>query len=183
MICGYSSPRRFISGAAAHASAWRACCRGWARPRRARFSRSAARSRYAVTSAIAPTCSTPWTSDGSSMQAPRVTAAPRYTDSMRRWLALVLAAVGGLAAAAEAPAGEAAAAEARAGEVPAGEEPVYAASFEKVPAAAALRVLGRALFFDASLSASGKMACVTCHDSAHAFAAANGSSVQRGGAG
>src|ERR1700733_9684719 len=174
MICGYSSPRRFISGAAAHASAWRACCRGWARPRRARFSRSAARSRYAVTSAIAPTCSTPWTSDGSSMQAPRVTAAPRYTDSMRRWLALVLAAGGGLAAAAGGRAGEAAAAEARAGD-----EPFYAESFEKVPSAAALRVLGRALFFDASLSASGKMACVTCHDPAHAFAAANESSVQR----
>jgi cytochrome c peroxidase len=91
---------------------------------------------------------------------------------MRRWLALVLAAVAGLA-----PAGEA-----RAGEVPTGEEPFYAESFEKVPSAAALRVLGRALFFDASLSASGKTACATCHDPAHAFAAANGSSVQRGGA-
>ena len=96
---------------------------------------------------------------------------------MRRRLALVLAAVGGLA-----PAGEAPAAEARAGEVPTGEEPFYAESFEKVPSAAALRVLGRALFFDASLSASGKTACATCHDPAHAFAAANGSSVQRGGA-
>jgi cytochrome c peroxidase len=91
---------------------------------------------------------------------------------MRRWLALVLATVGGLALA-----GEAAAAEARAGE-----EPFYAESFEKVPSAAALRVLGRALFFDASLSASGKTACATCHDPAHAFAAPNGSSVQRGGA-
>ena len=102
---------------------------------------------------------------------------------MRRWLALVLAAVGGLAAAAEAPAGEAAGAEARADAVPAGEVPFYAESFEKVPSAAALRVLGRALFFDASLSASGKTACATCHDPAHAFAPPNGSSVQRGGAG
>jgi cytochrome c peroxidase len=102
---------------------------------------------------------------------------------MRRRLALVLAAVGGLALAGEAAAGEALAAEARAGEVPAGEVPFYAESFEKVPAAAALRVLGRALFFDASLSASGKTACATCHDPAHAFAPANGSSVQRGGAG
>jgi cytochrome c peroxidase len=102
---------------------------------------------------------------------------------MRRSLALVLAAVGGLALAGEAAAAETPAAEARAGKVQVGEEPFYAESFEKVPSAAALRVLGRALFFDASLSASGKTACATCHDPAHAFAAANGSSVQRGGAG
>jgi cytochrome c peroxidase len=38
------------------------------------------------------------------------------------------------------------------------------------------------LFFDPSLSASGKMACATCHDPAHAFSPANGSPVQRGGA-
>jgi cytochrome c peroxidase len=101
---------------------------------------------------------------------------------MRRWLALVLAAAGSVAPAGEARAGETAAAEARAGEVPVGEAPFYAESFEKVPSAAALRVLGRALFFDASLSASGKTACATCHDPAHAFAAANGSSVQCGGA-
>jgi cytochrome c peroxidase len=102
---------------------------------------------------------------------------------MRRWLALVLAAAAGLAPAGEAAAAETPAAEARAGKVQVGEEPFYAESFEKVPSAAALRVLGRALFFDASLSASGKTACATCHDPAHAFAAANGSSVQRGGAG
>jgi cytochrome c peroxidase len=100
----------------------------------------------------------------------------------RRWLGLVLAAAG------LAPAGEAAAAEVPAGEAPdpgarAGEVPFYAESFEKVPSAAALRALGRALFFDASLSASGKTACATCHDPAHAFASANGSSVQRGGVG
>jgi cytochrome c peroxidase len=92
---------------------------------------------------------------------------------MRRWLALVLAAVGGHVAATES----------RAGEVPDREVPFYAESFEKVPSAAALRVLGRALFFDASISASGKTACATCHDPAHAFAAANGSSVQPGGLG
>jgi hypothetical protein len=51
---------------------------------------------------------------------------------MRRWLALVLAAVGGLA-----PAGEARA----------GEEPFYAESFEKVPSAAAWGGRGRALKF------------------------------------
>ena len=101
------------------------------------------------------------------MQARRATAAPRYTEPTRRWLALALVAAGGLAAT----------------EVCAEGAPFYAESFEKVASEAALRSLGRALFFDASLSASGRTACATCHDPAHAFAAANGSSVQRGGAG
>jgi cytochrome c peroxidase len=100
---------------------------------------------------------------------------------MRRRFALVLAAAGALAsagAAAGARAGGAAA-----GEVSAAEVPFYAESFEKVPSAAALRDLGRALFFDASLSASGKTACAACHDPAHAYAAPNESPVQPGGAG
>jgi cytochrome c peroxidase len=41
--------------------------------------------------------------------------------------------------------------------------------------------IGRALFFDASLSASGKVACATCHDPRRAFAPPNDSPVQRGG--
>jgi cytochrome c peroxidase len=41
--------------------------------------------------------------------------------------------------------------------------------------------LGRAIFFDTSLSASGAMACATCHDPAHAHAPANGLAVQLGG--
>jgi cytochrome c peroxidase len=48
--------------------------------------------------------------------------------------------------------------------------------------AAQLAALGRALFFDASLSASGKTACATCHDPAHAHAPGNALPVQRGGA-
>jgi cytochrome c peroxidase len=103
------------------------------------------------------------------MPAPRVTAAARFTELTRRWLALALAAGWGLV-----PAGEACS-----GEACAGEAPFYAESFEKVPSVAALRALGRALFFDASLSASGRMACATCHDPAHAFSAAN--RLQRGG--
>ena len=79
---------------------------------------------------------------------------------MRYWPALALSALG-----------------ARAGEVP-----FYAPAFEKAPAAAAMGAVGRALFFDRSLSASGKMACATCHDPRHAYAAANRSPVQRGGA-
>ena len=60
--------------------------------------------------------------------------------------------------------------------------PFYANTFEKVPSAAALTEMGRALFFDKSLSASGKLSCASCHDPAHAFAPANAHAVQRGGA-
>ena len=59
--------------------------------------------------------------------------------------------------------------------------PFYANTFEKVPSAAAMTDIGRALFFDASLSASGKVACATCHDPRRAFGPPNDSPVQRGG--
>lgn len=48
--------------------------------------------------------------------------------------------------------------------------------------AAALGALGRKLFFDPSLSASGQMACATCHDPRHAFGPPNALAVQSGGA-
>ncbi|WP_250995635.1 cytochrome-c peroxidase [Agrobacterium vitis] len=41
--------------------------------------------------------------------------------------------------------------------------------------------LGKALFFDQSLSGSGKMSCATCHDPAHHYAPANTQAVQMGG--
>lgn len=47
--------------------------------------------------------------------------------------------------------------------------------------AAGLEALGRKLFFDPALSASGQMACATCHDPAHGFSPANDRAVQRGG--
>ncbi len=47
--------------------------------------------------------------------------------------------------------------------------------------AAALETLGRKLFADPSLSASGQMACITCHDPAHAFGPPNALAVQLGG--
>jgi len=40
---------------------------------------------------------------------------------------------------------------------------------------------GQRLFFDKSLSASGELACATCHDPAHAYGPANGRAVQHGG--
>jgi cytochrome c peroxidase len=59
--------------------------------------------------------------------------------------------------------------------------PFYANTFEKVPSAAAMTDIGRALFFDASLSASGRVACVSCHDPRRAFGPPNDSPVQPGG--
>jgi len=52
------------------------------------------------------------------------------------------------------------------------------------PAASALSaqaVLGEKIFFDASLSASGKQACASCHSPTNAHAPANDLSVQLGG--
>lgn len=43
--------------------------------------------------------------------------------------------------------------------------------------------LGKQLFFDASLSASGTMSCATCHSPDHAYGPPNGLAVQLGGAG
>jgi cytochrome c peroxidase len=48
--------------------------------------------------------------------------------------------------------------------------------------AAQLAALGRKLFADPSLSASGRMACMTCHDPEHAFGPPNAQPVQFGGA-
>ena len=53
-----------------------------------------------------------------------------------------------------------------------------AQAFER---AAALAALGRKMFVDPALSASGRMACATCHDPAHAFGPPNARSVQLGG--
>jgi len=44
-----------------------------------------------------------------------------------------------------------------------------------------LGALGQALFFDPSLSPSGRLACSTCHDPAHGFGPANALAVQMGG--
>ena len=45
------------------------------------------------------------------------------------------------------------------------------------PAAA----LGKRIFFDRSLSASGRMSCASCHDPRHAYGPPNGRAVQLGG--
>ena len=57
----------------------------------------------------------------------------------------------------------------------------YATPFEKTPDAATLTTIGRALFFDPTLSASGRMSCASCHDPAHAYGPPNGKPTQSGG--
>jgi cytochrome c peroxidase len=57
----------------------------------------------------------------------------------------------------------------------------YANHFSRVPTAAEMTALGRKLFFDASLSASGKLACSSCHDPSNAFGPPDGVSVRAGG--
>jgi cytochrome c peroxidase len=62
---------------------------------------------------------------------------------------------------------------------------VAAAQAVAAPAVAPLSVaaeIGKQMFFDKTLSGSGKLACASCHDPAHAHAPANGWSVQLGGA-
>ena len=59
--------------------------------------------------------------------------------------------------------------------------PFYANTFEKIPSAAAMTDVGRALFFDTSLSASGKMACSSCHDPTRAFGPPDELPVRIGG--
>src|SRR5438552_649921 len=47
--------------------------------------------------------------------------------------------------------------------------------------ARALTALGRKMFFDPALSASGRQACSSCHDPHHAFGPASASPVEMGG--
>ena len=61
-------------------------------------------------------------------------------------------------------------------------EPFYSRSFEPMPQASALAALGAQLFSDPALSASGKIACATCHDPKRDFGPSNTRAVQRGGA-
>jgi cytochrome c peroxidase len=58
----------------------------------------------------------------------------------------------------------------------------YSNGFAPIPSVAAMAAVGRKLFFDAALSASGKVSCATCHSPAYAYGPPNGAAVQRGGA-
>jgi cytochrome c peroxidase len=65
------------------------------------------------------------------------------------------------------------------GALPWGGDPPAAPAYAR---AAAIAGLGRQMFFDPGLSASGTMSCATCHDPANHFGPANALSVQAGGA-
>jgi cytochrome c peroxidase len=62
-------------------------------------------------------------------------------------------------------------------------QPFYGSRFETRPTVAAMTRLGRALFFDASLSASGTTSCASCHDPRHAYGPPNALPVQLAGPG
>ncbi|NML99914.1 cytochrome-c peroxidase, partial [Paraburkholderia sp. RP-4-7] len=91
--------------------------------------------------------------------------ATRFTERT----ATRLAALAALVSAALLP--FAAAAAPAAAPAPADAKPVYS------DAAA----LGKLMFFDASLSASGKMSCASCHSPSHAYGPPNGLAAQLGG--
>jgi cytochrome c peroxidase len=55
--------------------------------------------------------------------------------------------------------------------------------FSRRPLPAEMTELGRALFFDKGLSASGQLSCATCHDPRFAYGPPNDRSIQLGGPG
>lgn len=57
----------------------------------------------------------------------------------------------------------------------------YATPFQTTPDAATLTTIGRALFADRTLSASGSMSCASCHDPAHAYGPPDDKPAQFGG--
>jgi cytochrome c peroxidase len=62
-------------------------------------------------------------------------------------------------------------------------ESFYATRFSRAATVEEMANLGRRMFFDPGLSASGRLSCATCHDPGSSFAPANGLPVQRGGIG
>ncbi|WP_080709814.1 cytochrome-c peroxidase [Cupriavidus metallidurans] len=64
---------------------------------------------------------------------------------------------------------------------PANPKPFYAMMAERRPNIPALTALGKTLFFDPALSASGKQSCASCHSPDHAYGPPNDLSVQLGG--
>ncbi|MDR3451268.1 MAG: cytochrome c peroxidase [Rhodoferax sp.] len=67
----------------------------------------------------------------------------------------------------------------KAGAAPAGAD--YAMTLPQPPPVAAMAALGRVLFFDPSLSASGRLSCASCHSPDHAYGPPNALAVQFGG--
>ncbi|CAJ0694355.1 cytochrome-c peroxidase [Ralstonia mannitolilytica] len=66
---------------------------------------------------------------------------------------------------------------------PAYEKAFYTMMATRRPSVPAMAALGKALFFDPAMSASGKLSCASCHSPAHAYGPPNDLSVQLGGPG
>ncbi|AJG17877.1 cytochrome-c peroxidase [Cupriavidus basilensis] len=100
-------------------------------------------------------------------------------------IALTLAGCGKSAqegvAAAPAPASAPAASQDGAPSRPAYADAFYTMMATRRPQVPAMAALGKALFFDPALSASGRLACASCHSPEHAYGPANDLSVQLGG--
>lgn len=98
--------------------------------------------------------------------------------------ALTLSACGKSGQQAAAAPASAASAPAVVGDTPA--RPAYADAFYNLmatrrPSVPAMAALGKSLFFDPALSASGRLACASCHSPDHAYGPGNDLSVQLGG--
>ncbi|MFZ4876301.1 cytochrome-c peroxidase [Janthinobacterium sp. Mn2066] len=57
----------------------------------------------------------------------------------------------------------------------------YAPSLKRQPSVPEMTAMGRAMFFEPSLSVSGKMSCASCHSPEHAYGPPNSLAVQLGG--
>ena len=67
------------------------------------------------------------------------------------------------------------------GAVPAQADEAYAMQMRRQPDFRRMQALGRSLFFDPALSASGEQSCASCHDPASAYGPPDGRPVQPGG--
>lgn len=57
----------------------------------------------------------------------------------------------------------------------------YAPALQRQPSVKDMTAMGRAMFFEPSLSASGKQSCASCHSPEHAYGPPNALAVQLGG--
>nr|WP_260176380.1 MULTISPECIES: cytochrome c peroxidase [unclassified Janthinobacterium] len=57
----------------------------------------------------------------------------------------------------------------------------YAPTLKRQPSVPEMTAMGRAMFFEPSLSVSGKMSCASCHSPEHAYGPPNALAVQLGG--
>jgi cytochrome c peroxidase len=65
--------------------------------------------------------------------------------------------------------------------VPAHAGATYAPSLKRQPSVPEMTAMGRAMFHEPSLSASGKLSCASCHSPEHAYGPPNDLAVQMGG--